>query len=151
MRALYLTNNKGAPQRWVQDAMYCVTWAVMIQFMMCLIVPACTGKVADVDEDGNIKGFEPQSKVGLYCVLAMKWISFIFLYAGIITVIVGVCNMTPENATGRGAIPLVGEAADDVGIPHVPKPVGPNTVADGAEDGANAIKGGVEAVSKLLF
>merc|ERR1719335_545105 len=35
MRALLITNNKGAPQGWVQDGMYMATWAVLIQFLMC--------------------------------------------------------------------------------------------------------------------
>merc|ERR1719453_1535612 len=34
MRALLITNNKGAPQGWVQDGMYMATWAVLIQFLM---------------------------------------------------------------------------------------------------------------------
>merc|ERR1719160_1739912 len=38
MRALQLTNNKGAPQGWVQDGMYMATWAVLIQFLMVLLV-----------------------------------------------------------------------------------------------------------------
>merc|ERR1719263_1869070 len=38
MRALMITNNKGAPQGWVQDGMYMATWAVLIQFLMCLLV-----------------------------------------------------------------------------------------------------------------
>merc|ERR1719171_2493085 len=33
MRALMITNNKGAPQGWVQDGMYMATWAVLIQFL----------------------------------------------------------------------------------------------------------------------
>merc|ERR1719261_2351661 len=44
MRALQLTDNKGAPQGWVQDGMYLATWSVMIQFMMCLVMPLFTGK-----------------------------------------------------------------------------------------------------------
>merc|ERR1719311_2029394 len=38
MRALMITNNKGAPQGWVQDGMYMATWAVLIQFLMVLVV-----------------------------------------------------------------------------------------------------------------
>merc|ERR1719408_1010672 len=36
MRALLITNNRGAPQGWVQDGMYMATWAVLIQFLMVL-------------------------------------------------------------------------------------------------------------------
>merc|ERR1719478_800559 len=44
MRALQMTDNKGAPQGWVQDGMYLATWSILIQFMMCLIMPFFTGK-----------------------------------------------------------------------------------------------------------
>merc|ERR1719446_1246969 len=55
MRALQLTQNRGAPQGWVQDGMYMATWAVLIQFLMCLIIPIATGAPAQLDEDGNAK------------------------------------------------------------------------------------------------
>merc|ERR1719169_218926 len=41
MRALMITNNKGAPQGWVQDGMYMATWAVLVQFLVGLLVPLC--------------------------------------------------------------------------------------------------------------
>merc|ERR1719353_1120953 len=43
MRALQMTDNQGAPQGWVQDGMYLATWSIMIQFMMCQIMPFFTG------------------------------------------------------------------------------------------------------------
>merc|ERR1712078_953579 len=42
MRALRITDNKGAPQGWAQDGMYMATWALLIQFMMVLLIPICT-------------------------------------------------------------------------------------------------------------
>merc|ERR550514_70869 len=59
MRALRLTNNRGAPQGWVQDGMYCATWAILIQFMMVLLVPVAVylmegeTKLAELDTNGN--------------------------------------------------------------------------------------------------
>ena len=38
MRALSITNNRGAPQGWVQDGMYMATWAVLIQFLMVSVI-----------------------------------------------------------------------------------------------------------------
>jgi len=55
MRALQLTDNRGAPQGWCQDGMYMATWAILIQFLMCLIVPIMTGSPGQCDEDGNPK------------------------------------------------------------------------------------------------
>merc|ERR1719181_1587866 len=42
MRALQLTNQKGAPQGWAQDGMYMATWSILIQFLMVLLIPLCT-------------------------------------------------------------------------------------------------------------
>jgi hypothetical protein len=122
MRALLLTNNKGAPQGYVQDGMYMATWALLIQFLFGLIVPCCTGVATPCDEDGTPK-YEPAHPIALYAVLALKWVTYIFLYGGVIAVITGVYTMTPETANGRGAIPLVGD--------HVGEPVGVNDIPGG--------------------
>merc|ERR1712025_1053338 len=68
MRALQLTQNRGAPQGWAQDGMYMATWALLIQFVMVLVTPCATGVPAQVDEDGNIK-WEPDNKILFYCVV----------------------------------------------------------------------------------
>ena len=109
MRALRITNNKGAPQGWAQDGMYMATWAVLIQFLMVLIIPCCTGSTeVKCDEDGT-PVYAPENPIALYCVLALKWITFIFLYGGVIAVVTAVYTMTPETANGRGSVPLVGD------------------------------------------
>merc|ERR1719502_2280732 len=57
MRALQLTNNKGAPQGWAQDGMYMATWAILLQFLMVLLIPVCTiimeGKALHPELDAN--------------------------------------------------------------------------------------------------
>merc|ERR1719298_67049 len=54
MRALQMTDNKGSPQGWVQDGMYLATWSILIQFMMCLIMPFFLGKTYTPDRlDGS--------------------------------------------------------------------------------------------------
>jgi len=122
MRALLITNNKGAPQGWVQDGMYMATWAILIQFLFGLIVPCCTGTATPCDEDGTPQ-YKPEHPIALYCVLALKWITYIFLYGGVIAVITGVYSMTPETANGRGSVPLVGD--------YVGEPVGVNDIPGG--------------------
>merc|ERR1719163_289579 len=80
MRALLLTNNRGAPQGWVQDGMYMATWAVLIQFLMVLLVGVTNGsKDMKFDEDGT-PDWQPKMKILQYVGLALKWITFIFLY-----------------------------------------------------------------------
>merc|ERR1719428_1732316 len=103
-------NNRGAPQGWVQDGMYMATWAVLIQFLMVLVVGFTTQTDAGVecDEDGTPK-WNPSMDILKYVALALKWITFIFLYGGMITVVVGVYTMTPETANGRGSVPLIGD------------------------------------------
>merc|ERR1719261_535640 len=115
MRALQLTNNRGAPQGWAQDGMYMATWAILIQFLMCLLIPLATGSPAKVDEDGTPE-YKPDNPILVYIALALKWVTYIFLYGGVIAVITGVYTMTPETANGRGSIPLAGD--------YVGEPVG---------------------------
>merc|ERR1719482_376613 len=127
LRAMTLTQWKGAPQGWAQDGMYMATWAVLIQFLMVLLIPVCTlvmeGKAThpETDEDGNVK-FKPEGKIALIVVEIVRWLAFILLYVGTITVMVGIWTMTPENANGRGAMPLASET------PFAGEPYGANDV-----------------------
>merc|ERR1719465_116210 len=133
MRALLITNNRGAPPGWPQDAMYMATWAVLIQFLMVLIVGIASGQRVPCDEDGTPK-WEPSNRILVYIALGLKWLTFIFLYGGVITVIVGVYTMTPETANGRGSVPLVGDGkvplidAKVPGYDGIGEPVGPNDI-----------------------
>merc|ERR1719231_129177 len=128
MRALQITNNKGAPQGWAQDGMYMATWAILLQFLMVLLIPVCTimeGKAVhpELDEDGNVK-WEPSGKIALICVQVVRWLGFILLYVGTICVMVGAMTLTPETANGRGSVPLVRQT------PFGNEPVGVNDMDD---------------------
>merc|ERR1719311_186287 len=133
MRALMLTDWKGAPQGWCQDGMYMATWSLLIQFVMVLITPCATGTPAHVDEDGNIK-WEPEHPILFYAVVAIRILGFLLLYGGVITVIVGVYTMTRENANGRGAVPLV----DDT--PFGSEPYGANDIPGTPIEGQGTAK-----------
>jgi len=125
MRAMTLTNWKGAPQGWAQDGMYMATWSILIQFLMVLLIPVCTlvmeGKATqpELDDDGNVK-WNPSGKMALIAVQVVRWLGFVLLYGGVITVMVGIWTMTPETANGRGAVPLVGQT------PFAGRPYGAN-------------------------
>merc|ERR1719375_2723961 len=150
MRALLITNNKGAPQGWVQDGMYMATWALLIQFLMVLAVGIASGGRVECDEDGTPK-WEPSNKFLVWIALALKWLTFIFLYGGVIAVIVAVYTMTPETANGRGSVPLVGDGKVPVidakvpGYDGVGEPVGVNDIpgvasrAEGAPSDAGSV------------
>merc|ERR1719316_919226 len=107
--------------------MYMATWAILLQFLMVLLIPVCTfvmeGKAVhpELDEDGNVK-WQPSGKIALICVQIIRWLAFILLYAGTITVMVGAFTMTKETANGRGSVPLVSET------PFAGEPYGPNSV-----------------------
>merc|ERR1719183_2787039 len=107
MRALQISKNKGSPQGWAQDGMYMATWAVAIQFWMCLAMMFFSAKI-ETDEDGNVKNvFE--NKVGVWIVTIIKYMGLLLLYGGVITVITSIFLITPETANGRGSVPLVGD------------------------------------------
>merc|ERR1719409_2505498 len=115
--------------------MYMATWAVLVQFLMVLVVGLTTAGPVPLDDDGTPK-WEPSNPILTYVALALKWVTFIFLYGGIIAVIVGVYTMTPETANGRGSFPLVGDGkvpgvdAKVPGYSGLPEPVGANDLVD---------------------
>merc|ERR1719437_301808 len=53
MYALLITDNRGAPQAWVQDGMYMATWSLLMSFVSCLFTGLFMDKV-QTDEDGNV-------------------------------------------------------------------------------------------------
>merc|ERR1719426_255391 len=102
MRALQMTDNKGAPQGWCQDGMYLATWSILIQFMMCLIMPVFTGQKYTPDSlDGETKPKEAENLSNPWAagaVTAIRYIALLSLLGGTATVITGVILMTPETA-----------------------------------------------------
>merc|ERR1719182_744843 len=76
MRALQISENKGSPPWWTQQAMFFCTYAVLLQVMMVLILPFFTGGSPKVDEDGNVE--TPSGSPALvYTVLAARWIALV--------------------------------------------------------------------------
>jgi len=142
MRALQITENKGAPQGWAQDGMYLATWALLIQFFMCLLMPIFTGVKYTPDSlDASTKDTTKISNpVGAWCVTIIRYVAMIALYVGIVTVIISVFTITPETANGRGSIPLVGEVATKPpGMDSVPG------VESGMEAAGSTVGAGVNA------
>merc|ERR1719281_299904 len=130
MRALQMTQNRGAPQGWVQDGMYLASWSVLIQFMMCLLMPVFTGKKYTPDSlDGETKPKEDENFGNPWAagtVTAIRYIALLSLLGGTATVITGVILMTPETANGRGALPVVADGT--LGVDLAPQPPGINDV-----------------------
>merc|ERR1719213_525602 len=151
MRALQMTSNRGAPQGWVQDGMYLASWSVLIQFMMCLLMPVFTGKKYTPDSlDGETKPKEDDNLSNPWAagaVTAIRYIALLSLLGGTAAVITGVILMTPETANGRGALPLVADGT--LGVDLAPEPPGVNDIpgAKSAMKGVGKTVGGsVETV-----
>merc|ERR1719421_1562748 len=151
MRALQMTSNRGAPQGWVQDGMYLASWSVLIQFMMCLLMPVFTGQKYTPDSlDGETKPKEDENFGNPWAagtVTAIRYIALLSLLGGTATVITGVILMTPETANGRGALPVIADGT--LGVDLAPQPPGINDVpgAKGAMKGVGkTVGGGVETV-----
>jgi len=128
MYALLITDKKGAPQAWVQDGMFMATWSLFISFLCCLI----TGFVMDevkTDEDGNVVNKFSNQYVGI-AMTVLRYFTMALLYGGIVMVVVGLFVMTPENANGRGSVPLVSDGVNATPLGEAPP--GPNHAAEAA-------------------
>lgn len=124
MYALLITDNKGAPQAWVQDGMYMATWAVFISFWSCLMTGFFMGAV-ETDGEGNVVNkFSNRYFAGF--MTGIRYMTLLLLYGGITTVVIGLFVMTPETANGRGSIPIVSPALHSAAISKPPP--GPNNV-----------------------
>eukprot|EP00929_Paragymnodinium_shiwhaense_P119081 TRINITY_DN90968_c0_g1_i1.p1 TRINITY_DN90968_c0_g1~~TRINITY_DN90968_c0_g1_i1.p1 ORF type:complete len:723 (+),score=173.83 TRINITY_DN90968_c0_g1_i1:91-2259(+) len=117
MYALLITNNKGAPQAWVQEGMFQSTWSLMISFVMCLAMGLVMEKV-EIDEDGNVVNKFANKCVAI-AMTCVRYFAMVLLYGGIMTVVIGLFVMTPETANGRGSIPVV---SDVVGATPIGQP-----------------------------
>jgi len=102
MRALQITDQKGQPQGWAQEAMFLCSYAVMIQVFMVLLLPLFTRSAPVMDDDGNIK---PQGTgVMAWVLVALRYICFLALYGGVTTVIYALFVITVETADGSGKV-----------------------------------------------
>merc|ERR1719388_16439 len=102
MRALQITDQKGQPQGWAQEAMYLCTYAIMIQVFMVLLLPLFTRTAPEMDEDGNIK---PQGTgIMAWVLVALRYFCFAALYGGVSTVIYALFVITVETADGSGKV-----------------------------------------------
>lgn len=104
MRALQITNNKGAPQGWAQDCMFLCTASVNIQAILAVVMEFLDSR----NQDGP---FENSGKNSAAIVAVFKFILMLIMHGGGLTVIVSVFMITPETATGRGSV-LMDKVAD---------------------------------------
>jgi hypothetical protein len=103
MRALQITDQKGAPQGWAQQGMFLSTYAVLVQVLMVLLMPFFLGGPPKVDDDGNVIS-QPHSLPLAYTTVFVRYLALVCLYGGAVTVVVALFKITPETATGSGAL-----------------------------------------------
>merc|ERR1719310_888767 len=137
MRALQITQQKGAPQGWVQDGMY-------------LVMPMFTGKKFTPDSlDGSTKTTDddinamPGGKFGAVTVTVVRYTALLAMLGGTAMVITGALIMTPETATGRGSMVPGPPGVND--IPGTGS--GMEAIGSSIGGGANAVNDGAETVT----
>merc|ERR1719353_110715 len=105
MRALQLTTATdgtippgAGPQRWAQDGMFLSTWSVLVQVIMCMIVPILTGSgKPEMDDDGNVKTPQGSNKWVAMAIDIIRYLCLIAMYGGAVTVMYAIFVMTPET------------------------------------------------------
>jgi len=129
MRALQLTKATdgtipmgAGPQRWAQDGMFLSTWSVLVQVIMCMVVPILTGSgKPEMDDDGNVKTPQGANKWVAMILDTIRYLCLIAMYGGAVTVMYAIFVMTPET--------LPPYADDKTLVPgvDVPQPPAPDT------------------------
>jgi len=102
MRALQITNNKGAPQGWAQDCMFLCVVSVMLQAILAIVTQFLAPKHSDRPDGGN----KAAAGVALF-----QFVLMLTMHGGGLAVIVSVFLITPETANGRGSM-LMNNMAD---------------------------------------
>ena len=151
MRALQISDNKGSPQGWAQDGMYLCSWALLVQFLMCLLVPIFTkekyitdgldGPAKDHNKkiDAKVPGTDYQIPGGHYVVETIRYLALVALLGGIATVITSVFMITPETANGRGSIPVIADGTLGYELGAAPGPVETPLIGDHMKDGMESV------------
>merc|ERR1719265_2443113 len=120
MRVTWLTQGKGNPPEYVQAAMYCATYAVLMMTLCVCVIPLFTGKVIAVDpKTGEIpQDAEPFSNFYIAAgFTVLKYLIMLGLYAGALTVVYGIITFEPpQGMWPAGETPPVSPAVQCVMI-----------------------------------
>merc|ERR1719316_904399 len=97
MRALQITQQKGDPQGWAQDAMDLILVATLLQIVCCLLLPIFTGIATKTDGEGNAE-YDLKPLIGAYIVTCIKYFALFLIFGGVAVVGVSIFLITPETA-----------------------------------------------------
>merc|ERR1719265_3032102 len=111
MRVLQLTKGTGNPQDWVRFAMQAVTYSILANTLLVLLIPLFTEKEIELDEDTKeLKqdGKNPFSNPALATIFnVVRYLTFLGLYVGFGCVVTGVFLFKPPAGIWDGPIPPV--------------------------------------------
>merc|ERR1719321_501959 len=114
MRVLQLTKGTGNPQDWVRVAMQAVTYSILANTLLVLLIPLFTEKEIELDEDTKeLKqdGANPFSNPALATIFnVVRYLTFLGLYVGFGAVCTGVFLFEPPAGIWDGPIPPVSPA-----------------------------------------
>jgi len=96
LHALQLSDMKGAPQGWAQDAMFLAVVAIGCQLGMVLVL-AFFQQPPRVDSTGTVV-YEMKPLYTVYIVSIVRYISLVLLYGAVIAIIVSMLILTEEEA-----------------------------------------------------
>jgi hypothetical protein len=122
MRAQEVSNGTGAPQGWAQEAMFLCVLSLLVQLVMCLLLPLIAPAPAEVDENGNEK---PRKRQGLFSKMfqglleLIKYSALFMLYGGVVVICFSAFVITPSTANGQGSLMFDGNASNNY-FPKVP-------------------------------
>lgn len=87
MRALQIDPVKGSPQPWAQNCFWLCTYSIMVQCLLCILLPYSGSGVKCLrgDFEGDIK-FEGLSGPGATILVVLRYIALFALYGGFVAV-----------------------------------------------------------------
>eukprot|EP00927_Polykrikos_kofoidii_P068144 TRINITY_DN63525_c0_g1_i1.p1 TRINITY_DN63525_c0_g1~~TRINITY_DN63525_c0_g1_i1.p1 ORF type:complete len:939 (-),score=122.39 TRINITY_DN63525_c0_g1_i1:67-2883(-) len=97
LRAVQITQFKGSPQVYAQDAMYMCVFGAFIQAVCCVAAPMLTQHEAGFDDDGNAS-YDLGPTLPAYIVTVVKNFVLIALASGVATIAFSMLTITEENA-----------------------------------------------------
>merc|ERR1719352_539860 len=115
MRVLQLTKGTGNPQDWVRMSMQAVTYSILANTLMVMLIPLVTeGKKVKIDSETGVMendGANPFANSALAITFnVIRYVVFLGLYVGFAAVYVGVFKFKPPPGVWDGPIPPVSPA-----------------------------------------
>merc|ERR1719238_1268328 len=114
MRVLQLTKGTGNPQDWVRNSMLAVTYSILANTLLVMIIPFVSAKELKTDPNTGVMKTDSQNpfenKVLQITFTVIRYAVFLGLYVGFAAVCVGVFLFKPPAGVWDGPIPPVSPA-----------------------------------------